>query len=352
MKPNKSIVVDSPGKASIHEVPYPTLPADDYLIVKPRAVAINPVDWKQIDADGDRRTDGCQVGFDYAGTVEEVGPGVTLPFKKGDRVAGAIHGTNTHLKSNGGFATYATAREFLQAHIPESLSFEEAATQGVALATIGLTYRFLQLPWPTEPAREPFDIFIYGGSTAMGITMIQMASLSGGTVIATSSPSNAEYMKSLGASHVLDYKSDSLTEDILKLTGSQLKYAVDCHSDEFSATLCAKVLQGSEARMASLRRTEDIVKATNPNLEHEEIKGYLAFGGVWNSAGDFEARPQDYDYMKTFGPMFWGLLGAGKLKPPRLYVNHGGSGLDGVLAGLDKLRNGQVSAGKLVYSME
>ncbi|KFA52313.1 hypothetical protein S40293_00644 [Stachybotrys chartarum IBT 40293] len=58
-------------------------------------------------------------------------------------------------------------------------------------------HKCLQLPWPTKPAKEPFHIFIYGGTTAMGISAIQIAKLSGGTVITTSSPSNADYLRSL-----------------------------------------------------------------------------------------------------------------------------------------------------------
>jgi NADPH:quinone reductase-like Zn-dependent oxidoreductase len=95
MPSNRSIVVDQPGRASIHDTPYPTLASgEDSIIVKTRAVAINPVDWKSIDDDDDKeRADGTVAGFDYAGIVEEVGSGVTQPFKKGNRVAGLIHGT-------------------------------------------------------------------------------------------------------------------------------------------------------------------------------------------------------------------------------------------------------------------
>lgn len=88
----KAIVNISPGKAQILDVPYPKLPKDDYLIVRPTAWAVNPTDPYHLDIDGDESCAGCHVGCDYAGVVVEVGPGVTKGFKKGDRIAGAVNG--------------------------------------------------------------------------------------------------------------------------------------------------------------------------------------------------------------------------------------------------------------------
>lgn len=64
---------------------------DDFILVKATAVALNPTDWKHIDY---FNIVGARVGCDYAGTVLEVGAKVTKDFKKGDRVAGVVHGSN------------------------------------------------------------------------------------------------------------------------------------------------------------------------------------------------------------------------------------------------------------------
>jgi NADPH:quinone reductase-like Zn-dependent oxidoreductase len=93
MAHNQAVVVLEPHKAGIRDVPYPTLPAEDYMIVRTTAVAINPTDWKHIEFENEWSSEGCQVGFDYAGVVEHVGSEVVKPFKKGDRVAGCAHGT-------------------------------------------------------------------------------------------------------------------------------------------------------------------------------------------------------------------------------------------------------------------
>jgi NADPH:quinone reductase-like Zn-dependent oxidoreductase len=62
--------------------------------------------------------------------------------------------------------------------IPEGMSFEQAATLGVGVTTIGQTlYMTLQLPLPTEPAKVAFPVLIYGGSSATGTLAIQYAKL-------------------------------------------------------------------------------------------------------------------------------------------------------------------------------
>jgi NADPH:quinone reductase-like Zn-dependent oxidoreductase len=62
--------------------------------------------------------------------------------------------------------------------IPPSVSFDDAATLGAGLSTIGLSlYSSLQLPLPSAPSKEPFPVFVYGGSTATGILAIQFMKL-------------------------------------------------------------------------------------------------------------------------------------------------------------------------------
>lgn len=86
----KVIQIESRGNAAIQDVALPKL-RDDYLLIRTTAVAVNQIDWKQIEFGVE--VAGTRLGCDYAGIVEEVGPKVSKPFKKGDRVAGFAHGS-------------------------------------------------------------------------------------------------------------------------------------------------------------------------------------------------------------------------------------------------------------------
>ena len=85
---NYAIVRTATGIAELQPVPTPDV-ADDYLLVRTEAVALNPTDWTTLDAPGDI---GTIVGVDYAGVVEKVGKSVKRNFKVGDRVSGWAHG--------------------------------------------------------------------------------------------------------------------------------------------------------------------------------------------------------------------------------------------------------------------
>lgn len=171
----KAIVIHAPKDARlVTDRPIPHL-RDGYILVKTVAVALNPTDWKHIDF---LASPGALVGCDYAGTVEAIGANVGKHFAKGDRVAGFVHGGDAVQHENGAFAEYIVAKADIQMKIPDGVSFEEAATLGVGVITVGQgLYQSLKLPLPTEPAREGFPVLVYGGSTATGTLAIQFARL-------------------------------------------------------------------------------------------------------------------------------------------------------------------------------
>ncbi|KAL4861987.1 hypothetical protein BDV12DRAFT_203465 [Aspergillus spectabilis] len=122
-----------------------------------------------------------------------------------------------------GLPKYIVAKGDVQIKTPENISDVEAATLGISIATVGQgLYRTLGLPLPTEPlAKSEHEfILIYGGSTATGIFGIQFAKLSGLKVIATASPHNFVYLKSLGADVVFDYRSPTVAADIRAFTNN------------------------------------------------------------------------------------------------------------------------------------
>ncbi|KAH7359266.1 chaperonin 10-like protein [Plectosphaerella cucumerina] len=339
----RAIVNISPGKAEIRNVPRPELPVDRVL-VRPTAWAINPDDVYRLGLDGEESSAGTIVGLDYAGVVVEVGSDVTKEFMTGDRIAGFVPGQNLFV-----------VKGDAQIKVPENLSDTDAATQGVAISTIGLAlYRHLKLPLPGEHRNKPFTVFINGGSTAMGTEAVQFVKLSGGNLITTASPANKEYIRSYGADHVLDYKSPSLEQDVRTLAGGDLEYIFDTWPDDASARLSAKLLSrdGGARYVALIPGAEKPVKALNPAVEAMSMLAHSTQGEPYVYEGQyFGVVPSDYAHHREFVVLAEKLFAEGKIRAPRIFLNRGGNGLEGILHGLKELESGDVRGGKLVYTV-
>jgi NADPH:quinone reductase-like Zn-dependent oxidoreductase len=99
-------------------------------------------------------------------------------LKIGDHIAGFSHACNSLAPEDGAFGDYALVKGDVAIKLPVSLSFEEGATLGVAVATIGLAlYQKFGLALPDRPTEEPEWVFVHGGSTAMGTFAIQLAKM-------------------------------------------------------------------------------------------------------------------------------------------------------------------------------
>ncbi|KAL2169181.1 hypothetical protein VTG60DRAFT_6345 [Thermothelomyces hinnuleus] len=352
----KALVITKPGTAEIKTVPLPTLP-DDYILVRVTAVALNPTDWKHIGMG--ENTVGTIVGCDYAGVVEQVGPKVTKPFAKGDRVAGFVHGSNKVRPNGGAFAEYIIAKGDVQIKIPDNLSDEEAATLGVGVSTVGQgLYQALKLPLPgtAAPSNPPPEILIYGGSTATGLLGIQFAKLSGYRVATTASPHNFDYLKSLGADGVFDYHSPTVVDDIKAWSANPdaLTLAWDCHASDDAARISAAALSTTHEGhyRALLSVNDDVVRSANPKVDNGFTLAYTIFGEEIEKSRVWPAVPEDFEFGKTFWELARNLLAQGQLKPARPDINRGGKkGLEGVLYGLQQLKESKVSGTKLVYTL-
>ncbi|KAB8238569.1 zinc-binding alcohol dehydrogenase family protein [Aspergillus alliaceus] len=344
MTTQKAIVVTSPKKESlVTDRPIPTL-RDDYILVKTVAVALNPTDWKHI---AFLSPPGTLIGCDYAGIVEEVGRAVKKPFKKGDRVCGFVHGGNAVQPEDGAFAEYIVAKGDIQICIPDNLSFQEAATLGVGITTVGQgLYQNLKLALPTEPIKEPLPILIYGGSTATGTLAIQFAKLSGYKVLTTCSPHNFDLVKRLGADAVFDYKDPNSAAEIRKYTDNKLKLVLDTISLEASAKYCDQAISTEGGDYNALLS----VGIERANVNDRKTLAYTAMGEHFTIGETVVSAEPEH---KAFAEEFWSLAGKllsdGKIKvhPPK--VSPGG--LQGVLEGLKLLKEDKVSGEKLVYNV-
>lgn len=183
-----ALVVAGPGKLSLHQdAPLPHL-APDMALVRTVAVAINPVDAKMLDYSP---AVGAIHGYDFAGVVVALGSDAPHHISIGDRVAGAVHGNNSLQPRVGAFAQYVGATAELLLKIPDMMTFEEASTLGIGLATAGLAlFRELEIPVSIEDLMDrakgaqdsgvPPDaafVLVSGGSTATGTRAIQILKL-------------------------------------------------------------------------------------------------------------------------------------------------------------------------------
>ncbi|ETS82458.1 Protein TOXD [Pestalotiopsis fici W106-1] len=343
MSTQKAIIVTSPHQEGlVTDRPIPSL-RDDYVLIKTVCVALNPTDWKHIKF---LAPPGCLIGCDYSGTVEAVGKNVTK-FKKGDRVCGFVHGGNAVQPEDGAFAEYIVAKADLQGHIPKGLSFQEASTLGVGIYTVGQgLYQSLQLAWPDKPIDTATPILIYGGSTATGTLAIQFAKLSGYHVITTCSPRNFDYVKSLGAHHVVDYNAPDAAASIREYTKDSLQLAFDTISLESSAKFCDASLSTKGGDYSALLA----VGIDRENVKDRWTLAYTVVGEEFTFGNQpWPAKPEDKEFAEKFWPVASKLLSEGKVKVHNVKVNPGG--LNGVLEGLELMRQDKVSGEKLVYNI-
>ncbi|KAJ5692439.1 oxidoreductase [Penicillium macrosclerotiorum] len=345
----RAILVKARGHAVMQSITLPMIP-DDYILVKTKAVALNPTDWKHIYLEDCTDT---LAGCDYAGVVEAIGATVSKEWKKGDRVAGFVHGCNPVRLESGAFSEYVLAKGDIQFRIPDYMSFDAASTLGVGLTTVGQNlYQHLELPMPQcegladgcsvqDPAET---ILIYGGATATGSLAIQFAKLSGLRVVTTCSQINQSYMYDLGADIVFDYHDPQVGDRIRDETDDTLELAFDTISTPQSAAICANAISSAGGNYAALLD----VRCPRADVDTQVSMAYAMIGEKYHLGGKvIDGKSSDLQFAMQWTEEVETLLQARCIHPHRYHVKPGG--LEGVLEGLKLLREGKVRACKLVY---
>ncbi|KAJ5290069.1 uncharacterized protein N7443_010322 [Penicillium atrosanguineum] len=345
MSTQKAVIVTQPKTAGlVTDRAIPTL-RDDYVLVKTVSVGLNPTDWKHVEY---LSPPGVLLGCDFAGTVEAVGKNVKKPWKKGDRICGFTHGGNAVQPEDGSFAEYIVVKGDVQMKIPDNMSFQEAATLGVGINTVGQgLYQSLKLALPTEPIKDATPILIYGGSTATGSLAIQFAKLSGYKVLTTCSPHNFDFVRSLGADVVFNYKDPQSPAEIRKQTNNNLKLVFDCISLGPSAEFCDKAISTEGGDYSALLP----INIERANVNDRSTLAYTVVGEAFQfGQTSMPAKPEDFAHAQKFNPIAQSLLASGKVKvhPPKV----GKNGLQGVPEGLELLKADKVSGEKLVFNVE
>jgi NADPH:quinone reductase-like Zn-dependent oxidoreductase len=191
----------NPAVLRIDDVPKPS-PRAGQVLVKVAATSVNLSDWETLRGwplyarlGGLRSPARRILGSDIAGWVDVVAEGATR-FRPGDEVYG------DNLALMGGFAEYAIVAEKALARKPAELTFEEAAAipQAGAIALQG-----------TEGASAGRRVLVNGGGGGSGSFAIQLAKRLGAHVTGVDNARKLDFMRSLGADEVIDYRSEDFT---------------------------------------------------------------------------------------------------------------------------------------------
>ncbi|UQZ32704.1 zinc-binding alcohol dehydrogenase [Paenibacillus sp. PK3_47] len=207
----KALLLQEKGKwneMKVNEMDMPSA-GKGQVLVEVHAAGLNPVDYKTATGGNPNWTYPHVLGLDVAGVIAGVGEGVEQ-WKTGDRVL--YHG---NLTQGGGYAEFTVAKAHAVSRIPDGVSFEEAA----ALPTAG--YTAYQAVCRKLPLSQVHTLLIHGGAGGVGGFAVQLAKLAGKQVISTASSHNHEYVKSLGADHVIDYREADVTAEVLRITGGR-----------------------------------------------------------------------------------------------------------------------------------
>lgn len=195
-----------PDVATLQDVAIP-VPGDGDVLVRVHAASVNRADLDYLTgrplitrlAIGIRRPKHAGIGLDAAGIVEAVGSGVTR-FARGDRVF-----ANLTMYGHGAFAEYACAAERAWEPMPDGATFESAATLPESSC---IAWQGLRKGRTIKPGDQ---VLINGASGNVGPFAVQLAKSFGAEVTGTCRTQKMDFVRSLGADHVIDYTKDDYT---------------------------------------------------------------------------------------------------------------------------------------------
>jgi len=191
-----------PLELKLEEVQIP-VPARGEVLVRVRAVSVNPVDWKiatgsfrPLVRGGLPRT----MGSDFAGEVAGLGDGAS-GFAIGQRVFGFL---DPFRRTAGTYAEYCPVPAAYVHPLPDSLAFADAA----AIACAGATAVTLCTLGRVAAGSR---VLVNGAAGGVGHATVQVAVARGAEVTAVASAARHEFVRSLGASACIDYRAEPMS---------------------------------------------------------------------------------------------------------------------------------------------
>ncbi|MCG8474573.1 MAG: zinc-binding dehydrogenase [Cytophagales bacterium] len=269
----------------------------DEIRVKLKAIGLNPVDYKIIEGAFNLPA-GHIPGVDGAGEIVEIGSDVKN-LNLGNRVV-----FHSNLKKAGTFAEEIVVPAHVVSKIPQSISYEQAASIPCAGYT---AYQAIvrKIHLSSEDA-----ILINGGSGGVGSFGIQIAKTIGAKVISSCSESKMDYVKSLNCDCVIDYNTANLNSELLRFTNEE---GVDAVLDAVSGKSASESLRNLRfnGRIAFIAGAPDysLIRPFSKALSFHEI----ALGGAYLS-DDLKAQKD----LAKMGDEILELLTKEKMKFPEI----------------------------------
>ncbi|MGL5081392.1 MAG: zinc-dependent alcohol dehydrogenase family protein [Microcoleaceae cyanobacterium] len=253
----KAVVMIKSGKPEVLElqdVPQPQIRTATEVLVRLRAAGVNPIDTK-LRSRGTFYPEKMPaiLGCDGAGMITAVGSSVEK-FRVGDEVYFCDGGLGDEV---GNYAEFTVVDERFISPKPKSLSFTEAAAAPLVLIT---AWESLYDRGKLQPGQR---VLIHGGAGGVGHIAIQLAKLQGAEVATTvGSPENQEFVRSLGADLVINYRQTDFVEAVLEWTeGEGVDLAFDTVGKEiFFKTVDAVKIYG------------DLVTVLEPDIRLGDLK--------------------------------------------------------------------------------
>ncbi|KAJ6477853.1 chaperonin 10-like protein, partial [Mycena vitilis] len=326
MSPQTNLAVfvsTNPLSRTLKDRGVPT-PGPEEILVRVEAAALNPVDARigvmHIPLWADLPT---VPGGEAAGVVVAIGSDVK-GLKVGDRVAFGTAGQKEDISS---YQQYSLAHSAIVTKLPSNMSLEEGASIPVGLFT-SLHALYAQPPngaglvSPVSSggrgkyAGQP--IVILGGAGATGHYALQLAKLSGfSPIITTASSKNETFLKSLGATHVIDRSlSDTDVVKAISALAPTLSVVFDTISTETTLALGFDILKDSKKHSQGKKTLLQIIPLPIAEAEAEGIDVYMG----WASS----AWPQYNSLSRELYAQLEGLLAEGSIKPMKIEVVKGG----------------------------
>ncbi|KAG2035625.1 chaperonin 10-like protein [Suillus americanus] len=287
------------------------------------------------------------LGFNLSGVVEAVGSGVD-GLQTGDK--------------GKGLQERAILQSCTCAKLPDDYSLEAAATIPDNFITAFYTlFDCLGLAPPTFPSsvappHAETPILVYGAGATSGQYAVQLLALAGyKEVIATASTRHHSYLKSLGATHVIDYSADDMPEKLLLAAGKNLQFVLDCISAESTLKSISNVVSsdGVVAMLLPVTAGSKYTAGKDEQMWMDLPADVNSFPDSVKLVGVKAILYQQNEYLRDnlMPKILPRLLEEATIKPNRVRLFDQGSLQDRCREALDVVRNGQVNGEKVVVKV-